>query len=155
MHKNSVQTVTWMKLRGRNATCLAAENKHLSKVLMPEAFAHYRACDLICSELKQKSYLFLLWGNWLHSAAGLRLFGTVSSSANRETDTGCITFCTAAYLRAFYLLGSPVWGPEGWRKHHCTAGPWVTGMRSLSNACVCPTAVETLMEENLQKRGAR
>lgn len=71
----------------------------------------------------------------------------------RDTETSHNAFHTAAYLREFYLLGSPVWDPEGWRKPHCIVGLWVRDMRSLSNVCVCPMAVETLMEENLQGKG--
>lgn len=71
----------------------------------------------------------------------------------QHTETGRITFHMAAYLREFSQLGSPAWGPEGWRKRRCTVGLWVRDMRSLSNACVCPTAVETLMGGNLHGRG--
>lgn len=127
--------------------------KHLSNSIMPKAFAHHCICDLLSSVLEQESYRFLLWGNWPHNEADLRLSGMASSSARQETETGHIAFPTAACLRAFYLLGSPVWGPEGWRKHHCTVGLWVRDTHSLSNACVCPMAVETLMEQNLEGRG--
>lgn len=71
----------------------------------------------------------------------------------QETERGQSHLTQLLTRERFYPHSSPVWGPGGWRKHRCTVGLWETDKHSLSNACVCPAAVETLTEENLQGRG--